>query len=204
MGSAWSDDDDRLPDSTYLRLVDLQKVVPNIEVDCRYQTNNNFIGRPVQGYANNKAYATPETAVALKLVQGDLQKEGLGLKVFDAYRPQAAVDYFAAWAKVESDTMQKALHYPGLRKSDLFTLGYIAEESSHTLGISVDITLIDLNTGEEIDMGTSFDYFSPKSWTSSNEVTLEQKANRLLLQQAMTRHGFTPLETEWWHFSLKV
>lgn len=182
--------------------VDLQKAVPTVVLDLRYSGENNFIGKPIDGYEAHICYISTSAAVALKAVQEKLLPFGFGLKVFDAYRPQRSVNHFVRWAKDLSDTKMKATYYPNVLKSELFEKGYIAARSGHSRGSTVDLTLIDLATGKELDMGTGFDFFSPISWPTSKEVTSQQRANRLLLRSIMLSQGFRPLEEEWWHFTL--
>lgn len=183
--------------------VDLKKIVPGIEIDLRYYDNHNFLGRPVDGYKRNVAYATLEAGLALQALQKDLQKEGLGIKVFDAYRPQQAVDHFKRWANDIKDTLAKANFYPDVDKGDLFKLGYIAERSGHSRGSTIDLTLITLKDKKELDMGSPFDYFGEKSHHNYPHLTKTQKANRRKLKSFMEKHGFKALEEEWWHYTLK-
>ena len=191
-----------LPDG----FVYLDDIAPGIIVDLRYYSVKNFVGKRIDGYENDRCICTQELAKALRNVQDALDKEGLGLKVFDAYRPQRAVNHFMAWAKDINDTLMKRDYYPNVPKSRLFTDGYIAEKSGHSRGSTVDLTLVYLNgnnQGEEMDMGSPWDFLGPKSWPTSNAVTQEQRQNRMLLQQLMVAHGFKPLKEEWWHFTLK-
>lgn len=183
--------------------VDLKKIVPGIEIDLRYYGNHNFLGRPVDGYKREVAYATLEAGLALQALQKDLQKEGLGIKVFDAYRPQQAVDHFKRWAKDIKDTLAKAAFYPEVDKRDLFKLGYIAERSGHSRGSTLDLTLITLKDKKELDMGSPFDYFGEKSHHNYRHLTETQKANRKKLRGLMEKHGFKALDEEWWHYTLK-
>jgi D-alanyl-D-alanine dipeptidase len=183
--------------------VDLKETVPSVAVELRYYGENNFIGQRIDGYEAPICYVSISAAQALKEVQSELSSFGLGLKLFDGYRPQRAVNHFVRWAKDLNDTTMKASYYPNVQKSELFEKGYIATHSGHSRGSTVDLTLIDLATGEELDMGTVFDFFSPLSSPTSKEVTQQQRANRLLLRSLMLRHGFRPLEEEWWHFTLE-
>lgn len=130
---------------------------------------------------------------------------GLGLKLFDAYRPQRAVEHFVRWARDVNDLRMKAEFYPGVEKRDLLKEGYIAEKSSHSRGSTVDVTLVPLNAtrpAQALDMGTPFDWFGPESWPNSPAVTPVQRAHRLLLRMVMEKHGFQPYAQEWWHFTL--
>jgi len=183
--------------------VDVQKNVPRIVVDARYYGEENFVGSRVDGYEAPVAYLTAAAAKGLRSAQAALKAFGLGLKVFDAYRPQRAVNHFVRWAKELNDTKMKARYYPHADKSRLFAEGYIAAKSGHSRGSTVDLTLIDLTTGRELDMGTGFDYFGPESHATSTAVTAHQRANRMLLRSVMTRFGFRPLPEEWWHFTLE-
>ena len=182
---------------TYLSTVD-----STIQKELRYITHDNFLGTPVDGYEKDTVIITYSAAVALKGVQTKLREFGLGLKVFDAYRPQRAVDHFVRWAKVLNDTLTKHKYYPNVAKKDLFKLDYIASRSGHTRGGAVDLTIIDLSTGQEIDMGSGFDYFGTPSHPTYPNLTRKQRANRLLLRNLMMEAGFKPYSKEWWHFSL--
>ncbi|AWB35542.1 peptidase M15 [Orrella marina] len=187
-----------LPDG----FVYVDEMVPGVSVDLRYATANNFLGTPVDGYDANRAAISEPAARALAQVQADLNRFGLGLKVFDAYRPQTAVNHFVRWAKDVADTQNKASYYPDVDKADLFDLDYIAERSGHSRGSTVDLTLISSDDGAELDMGSGFDFFGVESWPEYSDLTAQQRANRMLLQQVMTRHGFKPYPKEWWHFTL--
>ena len=176
---------------------DLEK----FEISIRYFSNNNFIGRPIPGYYANKAFLTREAADALLLAQRDFIKQGYRLKIYDAYRPQTAVDYFSAWAADLEDSQNKSQYYPNINKSQLFADGYIAAKSGHSRGSAVDLTLLEIESGNELDMGSPWDFFDPISWVENNQITDQQRANRKLLASVMIIHGFKPLKEEWWHFS---
>ncbi len=182
--------------------VDLKKAIPTVIIDLRYGGENNFVGERIDGYEAQVCYLSTQATEGLKVVQSELSSFGFGLKVFDAYRPQRGVNHFVRWAKDLNDTKMKTTYYPDVLKSELFDKGYIAARSGHSRGSTVDLTLIDLATGRELDMGTGFDFFSPISWPTSKEVTSQQRANRLLLRSIMIGQGFRPLEEEWWHFTL--
>lgn len=183
--------------------VNLKETVPSIDVELRYYGENNFMGQRIDGYEAPICYVSISAAQALKAVQEELSSFGLGLKLFDGYRPQRAVNHFVRWAKDLNDTTMKGSYYPNVQKSELFEKGYIAARSGHSRGSTVDLTLIDIATSKDLDMGTGFDFFSPLSSPTSREVTQQQRANRLLLRSLMLRHGFRPLEEEWWHFTLE-
>ncbi len=184
----------------------LDKFIPNIFFDLRYGSEDNFTGKVVKGYENVRPISTTEMAKALKEVQIYLELRGLGLKIFDTYRPQKAVDYFFEWSKVKTDTLMKSKYYPNEKKENLFKNGYISKLSGHSRGSSVDLTIIYLlgqKAGEEIDMGSSWDYFGEKSSISTTKINLIQQKNRLILKNLMEMFGFIPYEKEWWHFTLK-
>ena len=180
----------------------LSDEVQPIQTDVRYFSADNFVGEVITGYNAEKILMTLEAALALAAIQIELGERGLGLKVFDAYRPQQAVDDFARWAEDINDTSTKAEYYPNIAKQDLFSLGYIAAQSGHSRGSTVDLTLVELITGDELDMGAPWDFFDPISWSTSLEVSLPQKTNREILREIMLRYGFNPLREEWWHFTL--
>ncbi len=184
----------------------LDEFIPNIVFDLRYGSEDNFTGKVVKGYENTRPVSTIEMAKALKEVQIYLELRGLGLKIFDAYRPQKAVDYFFEWSKVKTDTLMKSKYYPNEKKENLFKHGYISKLSGHSRGSSVDLTIIHLigeKAGEEIDMGSSWDYFGEKSSISSTKINLIQRKNRIILKNLMQMFGFLPYEKEWWHFTIK-
>lgn len=180
----------------------LRAVIPDLVQDVRYFSTDNFIGERIPGYTADKLIATAATAQALHAVQQDLAYSSLALKVFDAYRPQRAVDYFIRWALDPTDVRRKTEYYPNLAKEELFPAGYLVEFSTHSRGSTVDLTLIDRLSGLELDMGTPFDFFDPRSWPGSIAVTPQQRANRMLLRALMTKHGFSAVDEEWWHFTL--
>lgn len=180
----------------------LTDVIPDISLDMRYYGTNNFIGDRVDGYAAPVAILSAKAAEGLKRAGDILRAQGYGLKIFDAYRPQSAVDHFVRWARDTRDTRQKAAFYPEVDKSKLFVLGYIARKSGHSRGSTVDLTLVELRTGKEVDMGSPFDFFGPVSHHGTSLITPEQTANREILKKAMTAGGFVPYSREWWHYTL--
>ena len=178
------------------------EAIPDVLLDIRYYTTYNFVGARIDGYEAPVAVLTLEAADALKLVSDDMKQQGLRLVIYDAYRPQQAVDHFARWAEDIADTRMKAVFYPGVDKADLFEKGFIARRSGHSRGSTVDLTLLDEKSGMLLDMGGPFDFFGELSHPDYTGVTLAQHANRMLLQSAMMKRGFKPLSTEWWHFTL--
>lgn len=183
-------------------LVDAGPRVPGLILDIRYAGNDNFVGRPIAGYRAPVCWLTIQATDALARAQAMVAPFGLGLKVFDCFRPQRAVDDFVAWAEDPADTRQKAQYYPDVAKSDLFDLGYIASRSGHSRGSTIDVTLVDAATGAELDMGSDWDLFDPLSWPTSPVPDQEARANRALLQTTMRAAGFRPFDKEWWHFTL--
>ena len=180
----------------------LSEAAPDVILEIRYFSTYNFIGDRIEGYEQPVALLTKEAAAALRAVSGDLMKAGYRLKVFDAYRPQRAVDHFVRWAGDLQDTRMKPYFYPEVEKESLFSLGFIARRSGHSRGSTVDLTLFDMAAGKETDMGGPFDLFGALSHGDYSGVTEEQRKNRMLLREAMERRGFRPLSEEWWHFTL--
>lgn len=182
--------------------VDVAEVLPEARLDVRYFTTNNFVGARVDGYEAHRCFLTAPAAEALQGVAREAGREGLRLLIFDCYRPARAVAHFARWAADLSDETTKMAYYPDLEKRDLFAEGYIAERSGHSRGSTLDLTLMEGGSGRELDMGTPFDLFGPRSWPHSRDVTSEQSANRRKLAGLMERYGFKGFEKEWWHFTL--
>ena len=182
--------------------VDAATVVPGLIAEMRYAGSHNFVGRPIDGYEAPRCLVSQAAAAALAEVARDVAQRGLHIKVFDCYRPTRAVMNFVRWARDLNATAGKAEFYPDVDKRTLFRDGYIASQSGHSRGSTIDMTLAN-DDGRELDMGTPFDFFSPKSSPADPTVTPEQHANRMLLAAAMRRHGFRPYEREWWHFTLR-
>ena len=202
--------------------VNITDVVPDVILEIRYYGTYNFVGSRIDGYEEPTALLTRQAAKALKAVSDDVMKQGYRLKIYDAYRPQKGVDHFVRWASNLNATEMKDYFYPDLDKKVLFEQEYIYERSGHTRGSTIDLTLFDMKTEKELDMGGTFDWFGPEShpdfcgnpetgeYTGDNSkspkgrsITAQQFANRMILRNAMLRHGFKPLDTEWWHFTLK-
>lgn len=181
----------------------VKSISPTIQQELRYCGHNNFVGIPVNGYKKNVLITSTLTAKALKKVQDELLKDSLSLKIFDAYRPQTAVNHFVRWAKVVKDTLTKQQFYPTVNKRNLFKLGYIASKSGHSRGSSVDLTIVNLKTNKELDMGSPFDFFGIASHVSYDKLSQQQKNNRQLLRKVMLKFGFKPYANEWWHFTLR-
>lgn len=180
------------------------EAIPDALQEIRYYSTYNFVGDRIDGYEEPCALLTKEAARALRQVSDDLRTEGLRLLIWDAYRPQRAVDHFVRWAEDVADVRMKPVFYPEVDKADLFTAGFIARRSGHSRGSTVDLTLLDERTGKLLDMGGPFDYFGELSHPDyAGALTETQRANRQRLRQAMVHRGFRPLRTEWWHYTLE-
>lgn len=203
------------------QFVTLTDVVPDAILEIRYFGTYNFVGSRIDGYLEPTALFTKQAADSLLAVSDDVKAKGYRLKIYDAYRPQKGVDHFVRWAENIPDTLMKAYFYPDLDKNVLFEQEYIYERSGHSRGSTIDLTLFDMATEKELDMGGTFDWFGPEShpdfcgnpetgeYTGDNSkslrgrsITAQQFQNRMILRKAMLRHGFKPLATEWWHFTL--
>lgn len=177
--------------------------IPDIHLELRYCMHDNFVGKPIDAYNAEVCILSKAATIQLKKVQAELRKKGLSLKIFDAYRPQTAVNHFSRWAKQINDTLMKQKYYPKVDKRYLFKLGFIASKSGHSRGSTVDLTIVDAKTGEELDMGSPFDFFGDISAVAATTITKQQQANRLLLKDVMLKHNFRNYPKEWWHFTLR-
>ena len=203
------------------QFVTITDVVPDVILEIRYYSTYNFVGTRIDGYLRPTALLTKQAADSLKAVSDDVKEQGYRLKIYDAYRPQKAVDHFMRWGAALNDTLMKPYFYPDLNKRVLFPQEYICEKSGHTRGSTLDLTLFDMAAEKELDMGGTFDWFGPEShpdfcgnpdtgeYTGDNSkspkgrsITQEQFEHRMILRKAMLRHGFKPFPTEWWHFTL--
>ena len=202
------------------QFVILSEAIPDAILEIRYYSTYNFVGKRIDGYLEPVALLTKIAADSLLAVSNEVKRMGYRLKIYDAYRPQKAVDHFVRWAKDIPDTLMKTYFYPDLAKNVLFPQKYIMEKSGHTRGSTVDLTLFDMKTEKELDMGGTFDWFGIESHPDfcgnpdtgeykeatspgGSTITKEQFANRMKLRKVMLSHGFMPLETEWWHFTLR-
>ena len=183
----------------------ITKHVPDLAIELRYASSQNFLGVVVTGYEHPKKVLTTPTLKALKQAQEGFKQRGYGLKLYDGYRPQRAVDHFVNWATVLDDTLNKSIYYPSISKDSLFELGYIAARSGHSRGSTIDVTLVHAegqNSGVEVDMGGVWDFFGHESDYFYDGLTAEQRDNRRLLREVMIQYGFKPYDKEWWHFTL--
>ena len=182
----------------------LEEVIPEAIYDIRYYTEYNFVGTRIDSYEAPVAYLTKEAAIALKNASDDLKEQGYLIKIFDTYRPQTAVNHFKRWSRDFHATEMKQYFYPDMDKSELFASGYISERSSHSRGAAVDLTIVDIKSGKELDMGSPFDFFGEISHSANTKgLTEEQLRNRSILRKAMEDNGFKTIFTEWWHYMLR-
>ena len=197
-------------------LVALRSLVPDVVQDMRYAGPHNFMGRRVAGYEAGECWLSRTAAQSLAALQKELAQQGLGLKVFDCYRPQTAVNDFVRWAQDLKDQKNRDMYYPRVPKSELFKRGYIAEKSGHSRASTVDMTLVVKNAqrasqqvrgplanGIEVDMGTPFDMFDSHSHTENADQSPDVQHNRRWLRAVMERHGWRNGAEEWWHFTLR-
>ena len=182
--------------------IDITELIPEILLDIRYYSNFNFVGERIPGYKEPIALMTKEAGNALKKVSEYLREKGYLIKIFDAYRPQKAVDYFVSWAK-NNDTKMKKYFYPNISKNEIVPKGYVASKSDHAKGSTIDLTLFNMNESKDIDMGGTFDFFGEISHPDYINITNQQKKNREFLIDSMRKFGFEVISTEWWHFYLK-
>lgn len=198
------ENDSQLRDNSDTNFVILADVIPDIIQEIRYYSTFNFVGRRIHGYEEPVAIMVERAAYALKKVSDELSEQGYRLKVFDAYRPMSAVRAFVKWANDPADTLTKQFFYPDINKSDVFRLGYISSRSAHARGATIDLTLFDMKSGKEVDMGGVFDYFGAISSPNYKDgLTETQYNNRMLLRNTMKKYGFRPVTSEWWHFRLE-
>lgn len=207
--------------------VDATTVIPDLIVEMRYATPQNFIGRPIPGYKASRCLLTRQAAKALQCAADDLRPRGYVLKAYDCYRPQQAVDAFVAWGHNLRDQKMKREFYPDVDKRNLFSSNYIATRSGHSRGSTLDLTIVprsdkpapfdpaavairacDSPAGVRTDdgsadMGTGFDCFSTLSHTLTAKVSEAQRQNRALLRNAMRGCGFYNNPSEWWHYTLR-
>lgn len=207
--------EEKVVESDNSNFVIITDVVPDAILEIRYYSTYNFVGTRIDGYLAPVALLTRQAADSLRAVSDELKEMGYRLKIYDTYRPQMAVDHFLRWGADLADTAMKRYFYPNVDKSRLFELEYIATRSGHSRGSTVDLTLFDMNTEKELDMGGTFDWFGREShpdcggnpetmeYRTNDTITAQQFANRMILRSEMLRHGFKPYECEWWHFTLK-
>lgn len=185
------------------RFVVVTMLDTTILTDIRYAGNDNFVGRPLNGYLQPLAILTRQAGEALARANAELRNQGLVLLIYDAYRPQRAVDDIMQWSHNTQDTLMRSRYYPHITKLQIRQQGFVSKRSKHAMGSTVDLTIADLGTGKPLDMGSHFDLFEPVSHYGAAGLSAEQMANRKLLRSTMSRYGFYPIEAEWWHFTLR-
>ena len=202
------------PEANSSDFVTITDVVPDVILEIRYFGTYNFVGKRIDGYLEPTALLTKRAADSLRAVSDELKARGYRLKIYDAYRPQMGVDHFVRWGKDLADTLMKPYFYPNETKDSLFIKDYIATRSGHSRGSTVDLTIFDMNTEKEVDMDGTFDWFGKEShpdcggdpvsgvYRANDTITEVQFRNRMILREAMLRHGFKPYDCEWWHFTL--
>lgn len=188
-----------LPDGFVL----VSDVVPDAIQEIRYYSTYNFVGERIEAYNAPVAILSKKAAVALKKASDDFISQGYYIKIFDAYRPQSAVNHFIRWSQDKKDIKMMPFFYPDVNKEDLFKLGYIVAKSSHSRGSTLDMTIVDAKTGKEVDTGSPFDLFDEISHHGSDKATSAQRQNREIIKNTMERNGFKSYQTEWWHYTLR-
>ena len=181
----------------------IDEEIPNVILDIRYYSDYNFVGKRIDGYEDNCAIMSKEAINALKKVSDELLDYGYKLKIYDAYRPQIAVNHFINWCKNIKDIKMKKYFYPNIDKKDIISRKFISNHSSHSSGSTIDLTLYDIKSDKDVDMGSDFDLFDDISYSHNNKITKYQQKNRDLLINTMTKYGFINYDREWWHFTLK-
>lgn len=179
------------------------EAIPGVRWDAKYATWDNFTGRPVDGYLANRIVGTTELCDALAEVRDEVATLGLGLLLWDAYRPQRAVDSFVHWSRQPEDGITKARHYPHIDRADIVGKGYVATRSAHSRGAAVDLTLYRLATGELLGMGGGYDLMDVVSHHGADGITAAEARNRQTLRSVMAACGFDSYEREWWHYTLR-
>ena len=186
-------------------MVDVQTLIPDVELEMRYARTHNFVATPIAGYEAPRCYLHRAVAEALRSAAATLREQQLRLKIFDCYRPVRAVQHFVRWAHDLTDQRTKAQFYPKLDKGQLLD-GYIASTSGHSRGATLDLTLARCATAtdcRELDMGTPFDFFDERANTDHVEIAPPQRENRHRLRAAMEAAGFRNYPMEWWHYTFE-
>lgn len=180
----------------------LSDIVPDMIQEIRYFSTYNFVGDRIEGYEQPVALMTKKAAAVVAKCAAIFKEMGYIIKVYDTYRPFRAVAHFCRWGEDLADQRMKYAFYPDVDKAKVFEEGFLDPWSGHSRGSTIDLTLVDMKTGLELDMGGTFDFFGGKSYALYEGITDEQKANRMILRKVMLDNGFRPAKTEWWHFRL--
>lgn len=177
-------------------------VITDCIVDAKYAGTDNFMGTKADGYEQPLCVITKEAAERLVKAAAVLRENGYIMKFFDCYRPQRAVNHFMRWGGDIGDDRMKPIHFPNVNKADMFEEGYIARKSGHSRGCAVDLTLVDVHTWQELDMGSIFDFMDVRSHHGAPGLTPLQESNRAILRDAMCSNGFRLYSEEWWHYTV--
>jgi zinc D-Ala-D-Ala dipeptidase len=181
----------------------VDELVPDIRWDAKYATWDNFTGKPVDGYVANRIVGTRSMCDALERARETAEAHGFGVLLWDGYRPQRAVDEFLRWSRQPEDGRTKPRHYPNIDRGEMFELGYVAAQSGHSRGSTVDLTLYHLATGELVDMGGDHDLMDSVSHHEAKGIREAEARNRRYLRSIMEASGFSSYTTEWWHYTLR-
>ena len=187
-----------LPDG----FVYIDDIIEDCIIDAKLAGTDNITGHPLDGYEKPLVVMSVEAAEACAKAADILRSKGYIMKIFDSYRPQRAVDDLCRWGEDLEDQRRKPIQYPKIDKAKMFEEEYICRKSSHTRGGAIDLTIVNMETHQEVDMGTCFDYMDTRSWPESTEISEQQHNNRWILREAMLSCGFVPFPNEWWHFSI--
>ncbi|BCK56799.1 D-Ala-D-Ala dipeptidase VanX [Nocardia wallacei] len=180
----------------------VDELVPGIRWDAKYATWDNFTGKPVTGYLANRIVGTKALCEALTRAQAQAVELDFGLLLWDGYRPRRAVDSFLHWSRQAEDGRTKPRHYPNITRSELIGKGYVAVESAHSRGSTVDLTLYHLPTGALAHMGGGHDLMDVISHHGAVGISRDAARNRRQLRWIMESSGFRSYDREWWHYTL--
>jgi zinc D-Ala-D-Ala dipeptidase len=181
----------------------VDELLPGIRWDAKYATWDNFTGKPVDGYLANRVVGTRALCGALGRARDKAASHGFGLLLWDGYRPQRAVDSFLHWSRQPEDGRTKLRHYPNIDRPEMFELGYVAAQSGHSRGSTVDLTLYHLATGERVAMGGDHDLMDSVSHHGAMGISEAEARNRQHLRSIMEACGFGSYAAEWWHYTLR-
>ncbi len=180
----------------------VDEVVPEVRWDAKYATWDNFTGKPVDGYLANRIVGTTELCDGLERARRTAASLGFGLLLWDGYRPQRATECFLRWSEQPEDGLRKQRHYPNIERAEVFEKGYVHARSGHSRGSTVDLTLYSLDSGELAPMGGDHDLMDSISHHAAMRIPAVEKSSRRSLRAIMELSGFTPYESEWWHYTL--
>lgn len=180
----------------------IHEKIPTIVTDLIFFSPKNFTGTRVEGYLANRAILTKRAIEALRDVQAALLEFNLGLKIIDAYRPVKATQFLVKWIENPDNVGFSHIFFPKVARDEIISRGYVAKKSEHNRGSALDVVLLSLDDGIEIDMGSRCGLFDEMSHLRYPKLSSQQRANRMLLYQTMKSNGFKSFEQEWWHYRL--